>query len=48
MEEKSLRECYENYQCPDCGEEIPVDTTDGDECVNCGHVFWHDNSIQTD
>jgi rubredoxin len=35
-----IRDLYENGECPDCGEEIPVDMVDGGECVNCGHVFW--------
>ena len=27
-------------KCPDCGEEIPIMATGGDECKNCGHIFW--------
>ena len=26
-------------ECPDCGEVIPSDVSEGDECKNCGHVF---------
>ena len=36
----SVCDDYENGECPDCGEPIPKDATSGDECVNCGHVFW--------
>jgi hypothetical protein len=32
-------ESYPNGECPDCGDPIPDDATDGDECKNCGHVF---------
>lgn len=31
---------YPNGKCPDCGEEIPKDISPGEECSNCGHVFW--------
>ena len=31
---------FENGECPDCGESIPYDAAEGDECLNCGHVFW--------
>ena len=27
---------YENNECPDCAEDIPIES---DECANCGHVF---------
>lgn len=30
---------YANQECPDCGEEIPEGTVEGEECHNCGHVF---------
>ncbi len=33
---------YDNGECPDCGESIPDDVSEGDECENCGHVFWKD------
>jgi hypothetical protein len=26
--------------CPDCGEPIPEGIQEGQECCNCGHVFW--------
>jgi uncharacterized Zn finger protein len=38
-----IKESYPNGECPDCGEEIPDDVVAGDECKNCGHVFWEEN-----
>ena len=35
-----IQDAYEDGVCPDCQEEIPEDTVDGEECKNCGHVFW--------
>lgn len=35
-----IRQSYADCLCPDCQEEIPVDVFDGDECSNCGHVFF--------
>lgn len=34
-----IRDFYPKGECPDCGEDIPYDLGDGDECPNCGHVF---------
>lgn len=31
---------YKDGKCPDCKTKIPKDTQDGDECGNCGHVFY--------
>jgi rubredoxin len=31
---------YLSGECPDCGEKIPSVAIEGDECGNCGHVFW--------
>lgn len=31
---------YVGGACPDCGEDIPEESEDGDECENCGHVLW--------
>jgi len=31
---------YVAGRCPDCGEYIPETAQEGDECRNCGHVFW--------
>ena len=30
---------YENGECPDCGNRIPVKAKSGEGCKNCGHVF---------
>ena len=35
-----MKDEYPNGECPDCCEPIPDDCGDGDECWNCGHVFW--------
>lgn len=35
----AIKESYENGKCPDCGENIPDDVVDGQECLHCGHVF---------
>jgi hypothetical protein len=38
-ESQEILEAYD-YQCPDCGEAIDLDVVEGEECGNCGHVFW--------
>ena len=38
-ESGAVRDSYEDYACPDCGDEIPRGTVDGAACDNCGHVF---------
>ena len=35
-----IMEQYVDQECPDCGEPIPEDIGDGEECINCGHVFY--------
>ena len=35
-----IKDSYENGECPDCGKDIPDDVSGGDECSNCGHVFY--------
>lgn len=40
-DESPVKDDYENGECPDCGTPIPDEATAGDECSNCGHVFWH-------
>ena len=35
-----IKDSYESGECPDCGENIPNDVSNGDECSNCGHVFY--------
>jgi len=37
---KKVKDCYEGGVCPDCGKDIPVEAGHGDECLNCGHIFW--------
>jgi len=34
-----IQDSYPNGACPDCGESIPENAEDGDECKNCEHVF---------
>jgi hypothetical protein len=36
----ALQDSYPDAECPDCGEPIPEDTSDGDSCCNCNHVFY--------
>ena len=38
----SVRDSYPGGECPDCGQPIPAEANDGDECVNCGHIFFED------
>ena len=35
-----IKGSYENGECPDCGEDIPNDVSNGDGCSNCSHVFY--------
>jgi hypothetical protein len=42
-ESKEIVDSYENGECPDCGEEIPDNVSDGDSCCNCEHVFTRKN-----
>lgn len=39
MPDNALLAAYPDQECPDCGEPIPDTAVEGDECVNCGHVF---------
>jgi len=36
----TVKDAYDGGICPDCGEDIPTDTQDGEACHNCGHVFY--------
>lgn len=36
---RKVKEEYEDGVCPDCGEEIPEEATEGESCSNCEHVF---------
>ena len=38
--DNDIRQYYANEECPDCGEDIPVGSQAGENCTNCGHVFW--------
>ena len=40
-----VKQWYKNGECPDCGEEIPIMATGGDECKNCGHIFWPEHQL---
>jgi hypothetical protein len=35
----AIQRAYPNSECPDCGEPIPEDIQEGQECCQCGHVF---------
>jgi rubredoxin len=39
-----IKDAYEDGECPDCGQDIPNDVTDGDACSNCGHVFTEEKA----
>ena len=39
-EPKKVKDSYDDGLCPDCEEEISNNAIEGDECGNCGHVFW--------
>lgn len=32
-------DAYSDGVCPDCGEEIPDNIEEGEDCTNCGHTF---------
>jgi hypothetical protein len=38
QEENEVWQAYDG-SCPDCGEDIPTDVVEGQECANCGHSF---------
>jgi len=37
---KRIKDNYEGGVCPDCGLDIPPNAVEGEECSECGHVFW--------
>ena len=37
-DETTVWQAYDGI-CPDCGEDIPTDVVEGQECANCGHSF---------
>ena len=34
-----IRNSYPGAACPDCGDDIPIDVMEFDECENCSHIF---------
>lgn len=36
-----IKNSYEDGVCPDCGEFIPDDVVDGQNCQHCPHVFFY-------
>lgn len=34
-----VKDQYEDGVCPDCGQDIPVDSVLEAACENCGHIF---------
>ena len=36
----AVESAYPDGVCPDCGEGIPEDAAEGQECTNCGHAFY--------
>lgn len=36
----SVQNSYLNGACPDCGDKIPKEAQDGENCPNCGHIWW--------
>lgn len=47
-ETSSVYDSYPDGVCPDCGNDIPHDVADGDECGNCGHVFSEEHDDDDD
>ena len=41
-----VKDSYPNSECPDCGDPIPESVQPGDDCENCGHVFWEELNIE--
>lgn len=41
----SIKNSYPNGICPDCNEPINDDVENGDECPNCGHVYWEEETV---
>lgn len=35
-----IKNSYKNGKCPDCESSINENIEDGEECLNCGHVFY--------
>src|SRR5579872_6264961 len=39
-----IKHLYEDGECPDCGDPIPDNAVEGDNCGNCEHVFSSTNT----
>lgn len=39
MQTSTVKDLYENGECPDCGTIIPENAEFETACENCGHVF---------
>ena len=39
-ESKAIIANYDRGECPDCHEKISNTVVEGDDCPNCGHVFY--------
>jgi Zn finger protein HypA/HybF involved in hydrogenase expression len=35
-----IKTFYDNGICPDCHHPINDTTVEGEDCPNCGHIFW--------
>jgi len=35
----AIKASYNNGECSDCGETIPDNVQEGEQCANCDHVF---------
>jgi DNA-directed RNA polymerase subunit RPC12/RpoP len=40
--DNNIIQSYRHDRCPDCGLRIPENTDEGNECEECGHVFWEE------
>jgi hypothetical protein len=40
---RKVKDFYPDCLCPDCQDDIPDDAVEGEECLNCGHVFVYDH-----
>jgi hypothetical protein len=38
----TIKDSYEDGECPDCCLPIPNDVSEGEECESCGHVFYEE------
>lgn len=45
MKKINWKKEYDDGLCPDCSLKIPSNASEGDECENCNHVFWTQESV---